>query len=115
MRKFYYFLGILLFQCSVSFAQTRQLFAKILDAKDKSPLSGVTVSTKGSKASAVSGPDGSFSIRVGAKATALHFSYIGFDDQEVPIGTAGEPPPFFPTPPHQSPHQEEGGWDKVNM
>lgn len=91
MRKFYYFLGILLFQCSVSFAQTRQFFGKVVDAKDKSPLSGVTVSAKGSRASAVSGPDGGFSIRVGAKATALHFSYIGFDDQEVPISTGGDP------------------------
>ncbi|HEY4291222.1 MAG TPA: TonB-dependent receptor [Puia sp.] len=91
MSKLYCFLGILLFHCSVSFAQTRQIFGKVLDAKDKSGLSGVTISAKGSKASVASGPDGSFSIKVGPKATALHFSYIGFDDQEVPISTGGDP------------------------
>ncbi|HXO76996.1 MAG TPA: SusC/RagA family TonB-linked outer membrane protein, partial [Puia sp.] len=91
MSKFYCFLGILLFHCSVSLAQTRQIFGKVLDAKDKSTLSGVTISAKGTKASVVSGPDGSFSIKVGPKATALHFSYIGFDDQEVPIGSGGDP------------------------
>ena len=91
MSKFYWFLGILLFHSSLTFAQTRQIFGKVLDAKDKSALSGVTISAKGTKASVVSGPDGSFSIKVGPKATALHFSYIGFDDQEVPIGAGGDP------------------------
>jgi len=91
MSKFYWFLGILLFHCSVTFAQTRQIFGKVLDAKDKTSLSGVTISAKGTKASVVSGPDGSFSIKVGPKATALHFSYIGFDDQEVPIGSGSDP------------------------
>jgi TonB-dependent SusC/RagA subfamily outer membrane receptor len=91
MSKFYWFLGILLFHCSVTFAQTRQIFGKVLDAKDKTSLSGVTISAKGTKASVVSGPDGSFSIKVGPKATALHFSYIGFDDQEVPIGSGTDP------------------------
>ena len=91
MSKLHCFIGILLFHCSVSFAQTRQIFGKVLDAKDKSTLSGVTISAKGTKASVVSGPDGSFSIKVGPKATALHFSYIGYDDQEVPIGSGGDP------------------------
>jgi len=91
MSKFYWFLGILLFHCSVTFAQTRQIFGKVLDAKDKTALSGVTISARGTKASVVSGPDGSFSIKVGPKATALHFSYIGFDDQEVPIGSGSDP------------------------
>ena len=91
MGKFYYFLGILLFHCTLTFAQPRQILGKVLDAKDKSPLAGVTVSSKGSKATTVSGADGSFSIRVNAKATALHFSYIGFDDQEVAIGNPDQP------------------------
>jgi TonB-linked SusC/RagA family outer membrane protein len=91
MGKFHCLLGILVFQFSLTFAQTRQIFGKVLDTKDKSPLAGVTVSAKGSRASVVSGADGSFSIRVGPKATALHFSYIGFDDQEAPIGSGSDP------------------------
>lgn len=51
MRKFSYFLEILLFQYRVPFAQTRQIFGKVPDAKDIPPLSGVTVSAKGAKGS----------------------------------------------------------------
>lgn len=91
MRKLHCLLVILLFHGSILLAQTRQVFGKILDSKDNSPMAGVTVSAKGSKASAISGPDGSFSIKVNAKTTALRFSYIGYDDKEVPVSSSTEP------------------------
>jgi TonB-linked SusC/RagA family outer membrane protein len=91
MRKWYCFLAVLLFHSSFVFAQIRQVNGKVLDAKDKSPLSGVTITAKGSKNAGITGPDGSFSLRVNAKATTLHFSYIGFEDQDVPIGAGDEP------------------------
>jgi TonB-linked SusC/RagA family outer membrane protein len=91
MRKNLFFLALLLLYSNLLLSQTRQIFGKTLDSKDKSPLTGVTVTTKGSKASAISGPDGSFTIKVSGRATALHFSYIGYDDQEVPITSSTDP------------------------
>lgn len=92
MGKFYCLLGILLVHCSITMAQTRQIFGKVLDAKDKTPLSGVTITAKGSKATVTSDPQGNFSIRVTPKATGLRFSYIGYDDQEISIsGESSEP------------------------
>jgi TonB-linked SusC/RagA family outer membrane protein len=91
MRRNLLFLATLLLYSNLLLSQTRQLSGKILDSKDKSPLTGVTVTTKGEKATAISGPDGSFTIKINAKATALHFSYIGYDDQEIPIGASTDP------------------------
>jgi len=93
MRKNLFFLAIVLLYSTISLSQTtRQISGKILDSRDKSPLTGVTITTKGSKATAISGPDGSFTIKVSPKATALHFSYIGFDDQEISISSTTDDP-----------------------
>jgi len=86
-----FFLSTLLLYGNLLLSQTRQISGKILDSKDKSPLTGVTITTKGDKATAISGPDGSFTIKVNAKATALHFSYIGYDFQVIPIGASTDP------------------------
>jgi TonB-dependent starch-binding outer membrane protein SusC len=91
MRKSLFFLATLLLISNLLLSQTRSISGKIMDSKDKSPLAGVTIMTKGAKATAISGPDGSFSIKIAPKATALHFTYIGYDDQEVPIATGGDP------------------------
>src|SRR5258708_1151343 len=91
MRKLLYLLGIILFHFTTLFGQSKQIYGKIIDAKDHSPLSGVTISARGSKANGLSGPDGSFSIKVSPKATSLLFSYIGYEDQDVPIGSSSDP------------------------
>ena len=91
MRKQLYLLGIILFHFTTTFGQSKQIFGKILDAKDHTPLAGVTVSAKGSRGNGISGADGSFSIKVGPKATGLRFSYIGYEDQEVAIGASTDP------------------------
>jgi len=43
MSKLYCFLGILLFQLSLTLARTHRIFGKISDAKEKYPLTGVTI------------------------------------------------------------------------
>src|SRR5947208_2204603 len=91
MRKQLYLFGIILFHFTTVFGQTKQIFGKIIDAKDHSPLPGVTVSARGSRGNAVTGADGSFSIKVGAKATGLRFTYIGYEEQEVAIGASTDP------------------------
>jgi hypothetical protein len=92
MRKNLFFLLLLLLYSTLLLSQpTRQIVGKVLDSKDKAPLTGVTITTRGSKATAISGPDGSFVIKVSGRATALHFSYIGYDDQEISITSATDP------------------------
>src|ERR1700759_1735358 len=83
MRKNLICLCIGLLGLVVSFAQSKTISGKITDAKDNSPLAGVTVTSKGSKAYALTSSDGSFSIKVNANAKTLHISYIGYDEKDV--------------------------------
>lgn len=92
MRKTLSLLGILVFQFSILFGQqSKQIFGKVIDSKDHTPLVGVTVSAKGARGNAITGTDGSFSIKVGAKASALRFSYIGYESIDVSIGSSSDP------------------------
>ena len=91
MRKIANLLGVLLLCSNFLLAQTRQVSGKITDAGDNSPLAGVTVTAKGSKSAVITGPDGSFTIHLGPKATAIHISYIGYEDKDINIGSGSEP------------------------
>lgn len=55
---------------------------KVTDSKDGTPVAGVTVTVKETKAATQTAIDGSFKINAPASAT-LVFSSIGFDKQEV--------------------------------
>jgi TonB-linked SusC/RagA family outer membrane protein len=84
MRKLLLFMsGLLLY--AGAFAQEKTIAGKITDARDGSPMVGVTVSGKGSSAYTQSGPDGSFRITVPGSVTVLVFSTTGFTDTEVSI------------------------------
>ena len=61
-------------------AQT-QVTGKVTDARDGSPLPGVTVSVKNSNAATTTEKDGSFSINAPAKSI-LVFSYVGYRNME---------------------------------
>jgi TonB-linked SusC/RagA family outer membrane protein len=50
------------------------------------PLSGVTITVKGSEANAVSGADGRFSLNAPNKRAVLIFSYVGHQVQEITVG-----------------------------
>jgi TonB-linked SusC/RagA family outer membrane protein len=91
MRKLTILLGVLVFHCTAIFAQVREIKGKVIDAKDLSPLTGVTITAKGSKSAALSTANGSFSIKVNARATSLHLSYIGYEDKDIPIDGSSEP------------------------
>ena len=70
-----------------AFSQTKTITGKVLDDKG-APLQGATVSVKGTKQGASSGPDGSFSITVPSTANTLVISSIGFTNQEVSIASS---------------------------
>jgi TonB-linked SusC/RagA family outer membrane protein len=51
------------------------------------PLPGVSVSIKGTQVGTTTGPEGNFSITVPDAGAVLVFSYVGFVEQEIPVGT----------------------------
>lgn len=70
----------------VAQAQTRTVSGKVTDAKDGSPLAGVSVVVKGSKVGAQTAGDGTYRVSVSSNAT-LVFSSVGFGDKEVAVGS----------------------------
>src|SRR3982750_2356809 len=68
-----------------SYAQNKTVTGKITDAKDGSPLAGVSIVPKGSARGTSSAPDGSFNIIVTASTRTLIFSSIGYGSRQVDI------------------------------
>jgi TonB-linked SusC/RagA family outer membrane protein len=50
-------------------------------------LAGVTISVKGTNTGVVSGTDGQYSITVPGGDAVLVFSYVGYDQQEITVGS----------------------------
>jgi hypothetical protein len=81
MRKWKAFLLLgLLLSVQVLWAQT-QISGRVTDARDGSPLAGVTVTVKNTNNSTSTGNDGTFSIAASSNST-LVFSYVGFQTLE---------------------------------
>lgn len=79
-----------IFMCLLAFSQSRKISGQVTDAKDKSPLPGVTVQAKGTAVGTQTKPDGSFSLDVPKGANALIFSFVGYSTQEVALGSSSE-------------------------
>ncbi|MDW7693569.1 SusC/RagA family TonB-linked outer membrane protein [Flammeovirgaceae bacterium SG7u.111] len=75
-----------------AWAQDRTITGKVISGEaDSSPLPGVNVIIKGDATSGtITDIDGNFKLTVPASATTLIFSYIGFQTQEVAIGSNSE-------------------------
>ena len=58
----------------------------IVDANNL-PLAGVNVIEKGTNNGAITGADGKFSLAVSSASPVLQFSFIGYETQEVTVGT----------------------------
>ncbi len=86
MKNISLLLALVLF-CSVASAQDRIIKGKVTDKETGKPLGGATVLADKSKSAIVTATDGSYSITVGPKSTALSFSYVGYSSQKVTIGT----------------------------
>ncbi|SFD29537.1 TonB-linked outer membrane protein, SusC/RagA family [Chitinophaga sp. CF118] len=68
-----------------TYAQTRTITGKVTDAKDGSPLPGVSVIVKGTSKGTVTSADGSYKIEA-TPENALIFSFIGYTNQERAVG-----------------------------
>lgn len=88
MRKL---IGVLLcltlLSWNVLYAQNREISGKVVDAKDNSPLAGVSIRAKNNTANTLTQADGSFRLAVPENVTTLIFSYVGYGSVEQAIGT----------------------------
>jgi len=71
--------------CAQVWAQTKEVTGVVTDAKDGTPLSGVSVSLKGSSALTVTDAKGAFKISYSGKSATLIFSYVGYNDLEFVV------------------------------
>ncbi len=87
MRKLTTITVLLLFAgLQYAFAQ-KTVTGTVTAATDNSPLPGVTVVIKGSNLGTITNADGQYTISVPNDQAVLQFSFIGFADQEIPVGT----------------------------
>lgn len=90
MRKHaLWLLGFLLLAGQL-WAQTRTITGKVVDMQGN-PLEGVTVSGRGdTRLRTATDAEGSFKLAVPTAIRSLTFSFVGFDEQTVTIGTSNE-------------------------
>lgn len=81
-------MALILF-CSwqIVFAQ-KTITGKVTDAKDGSTLPGVNVVVKGTTTGTVTDMNGAYTIKAGANAQTLVFSFIGYVSKEVAISSS---------------------------
>jgi TonB-linked SusC/RagA family outer membrane protein len=86
MRRLLFFvLGMMLISAQL-LAQNRTITGKVTDAQGI-PVSNASVSVKGTTTGTSTGADGSFSLSVPANAKTLVISSIGYQAQEIAIGS----------------------------
>ncbi|MDW7694295.1 SusC/RagA family TonB-linked outer membrane protein [Flammeovirgaceae bacterium SG7u.111] len=68
-------------------AQEKTISGTVIAETDQSPLPGVNVLVKGTSIGTITDIDGKFTLAVPGTASTLVFSYIGFESQEVELGS----------------------------
>ncbi|WP_073081907.1 SusC/RagA family TonB-linked outer membrane protein [Chitinophaga jiangningensis] len=86
MRKVLVLLLAVLSLAGNVFAQGRTVTGKVTDARDGSPIPGVTIQIKGTNKGTTSSVDGTYKIAVDANAV-LVFSFVGYANQEKPAAS----------------------------
>ena len=70
----------------IVFAQERTVTGKVT-AEGEGPIPGVNVTIQGTVIGAITGLDGAYSITVPGPGAVLEFSFIGYVNKQVPVGT----------------------------
>ena len=78
---------LLLLSCSLANAQSVEISGLISSGDDNTPLPGVNVTIKGTTTGTQTNANGRYQLRVASPTTVLVFSYIGYVNQEVAVGT----------------------------
>ena len=76
---------LLLLPATTILAQQMTISGKVTDSNNQ-PITGATVSVKGSNVATQTNAEGSFSIIVPNAKTVLVVSSIGFEPKELPVG-----------------------------
>ncbi len=83
-RKLLFFLSLFLMHL-IAFGQDQTITGTVTDAVTNDPISGVTVRAIGSNSAAQTDAQGRYEIGVSASTKALHYSFVGFNSQQVNI------------------------------
>lgn len=70
-----------------AWAQGRNVTGIVFDNDGKTPMVGTTILIKGTTTGVISNIDGSYSIKVGGDDAVLSFQSLGYDTQDVTVGT----------------------------
>ena len=81
---------LLLLLSSAVRAQNRVVTGRVLSQKDNSPLAAVTVQVKNGTEATQTDATGAYSISVPPGANVLTFSFVGYQDQEVTLGSSNQ-------------------------
>ncbi|MCW3467896.1 SusC/RagA family TonB-linked outer membrane protein [Chitinophaga nivalis] len=79
---------LLLLMTLIAFSQSKKITGKVFDARDNSPLPGVSVQLKGTATGTQTGADGSYTLSVPDNNVTLIFSFIGYTPQEKLTGNS---------------------------
>lgn len=83
-------LTMLLFLTTWATAQERKVSGTVTSSEDGTPLPGVSVLIEGTQSGTITDLDGNYSVTVPDNTATLVFSFIGFSQQSVKVGTATE-------------------------
>lgn len=86
MRKLIFLLFCLCFYVTDSMAQSKTISGKVSDAKDGSPLSGVSVTVKNGAVGVKTDAGGNYNISVNSERQVLVFSFVGYQTRQNAIG-----------------------------
>jgi TonB-linked SusC/RagA family outer membrane protein len=84
--KTYLAIFLLIFTIQTAIAQSAKINGAVIARSDGQPLPGVSVRVKGTSTGTQTDPSGKFSISANVN-DVLQFSYLGFNSQEVNIGS----------------------------
>jgi TonB-linked SusC/RagA family outer membrane protein len=76
-----------LFTYAPAQAQERRVTGTVISAEDNSPMPGVNIVVKGLTVGTTTDGNGKFSITVPGREAVLTFSFIGFNAQEITVGS----------------------------
>lgn len=85
MKKLFTLIALLLLVVGFSYAQ--HMVSGVITGEDGEPLIGASVLVKGATVGTVADFDGSYSVTVPEGSETLVFSYTGYTEQEIQIGT----------------------------
>jgi TonB-linked SusC/RagA family outer membrane protein len=80
-------LGVFLVLSFTILAQERVVTGKVTSQEDGAPIPGVNVVVKGTSVGTATDVNGNFSVRVISDDAVLAFTFIGFIDQEITVGS----------------------------